>query len=101
MDRRIMEELISVIVLAYNAEKDIEKCLKSILNQTYRNIEIIVINDGSTDFTSNIIKNIGDERVRLIERENKGTYYSRVEGYKISNGKYIAYVDSDDYVEEN
>lgn len=96
-----MEELISVIVLAYNAEKDIEKCLKSILNQTYRNIEIIVINDGSTDFTSNIIKNIGDERVRLIERENKGTYYSRVEGYKISNGKYIAYVDSDDYVEEN
>src|SRR5574344_589398 len=100
MDRRVMEQLISVIVLAYNAEKDIEKCLRSILNQTYKNLEVIIINDGSTDSTSHIIKNIADERVRLIERENKGTYYSRVEGYKISNGNYIAFVDSDDYIEE-
>ena len=95
------EDLISIIVLAYNAEKDILRCLKSIMNQTYKNIEIIIINDGSKDKTSEIIRGIKDPRIKLIERENKGTYYSRVEGYEVSTGKYIMYVDSDDSIEKN
>ena len=95
------EDLISIIVLAYNAEKDILRCLKSIMNQTYKNIEIIIINDGSKDKTSEIIRGIKDLRIKLIERENKGTYYSRVEGYEVSTGKYIMYVDSDDSIEKN
>lgn len=93
-------ELISVIVLAYNTEQYINKCLNSILKQTYKNIEVIVINDGSTDKSSKIINKIAqkDDRVRVIERENKGRYFSRLEGYKKAKGKYILYVDSDDFI---
>ena len=95
------KDLVSIIVLAYNAENDILRCLDSIINQTYKNIEIIVINDGSKDKTGELVKNIKDPRIRLIERENKGTYYSRVEGYEVSTGEYIMYVDSDDCIEKN
>lgn len=97
------EELISVIVIAYNAKKYITRCLNSILNQTYDNIEVIVINDGSTDLTSSLIKRkmAKDKRIILIEHENRGTYLSRLEGYKKAKGKYLMYVDSDDYILPN
>lgn len=102
-EKVLEEELISIIVLAYNTEKYITKCLNSILNQTYKNIEVIVINDGSTDKTNSLIKRKmkKDSRVVLIEHENKGTYLARVEGYKKARGKYLMYVDSDDYIEKN
>lgn len=96
-------DLISIIVLVYNTEKYITKCLNSILNQTYKNIEVIVIDDGSTDRSNSLIKRKmkKDSRITLIEHENKGTYLSRVEGYKKARGKYLMYVDSDDYILKN
>ncbi len=97
------QDLISIIVLAYNTEKYIEQCLKSIKNQTYANLEIIVILDGCTDHTKNIVRRLakGDERIRMLVHENMGTCFCRIEGYLESQGKYIMYVDSDDYIELN
>ena len=97
------QELISIIVLAYNTEQYVNKCLKSILNQTYSNLEVIVIKDGSTDRSSKKINAIAsrDKRIKLIERENKGRYLSRLEGYKKAKGKYIFYIDSDDWIKKD
>ena len=96
-------ELISIIVLVYNTEQYVNKCLNSILNQTYSNLEIIVINDGSTDKSSNKIKRLAskDNRIKVIERENRGRYLSRLEGYKNSKGKYILFVDGDDWIKKD
>lgn len=96
-------EKVSIIVLAYNAEKYIQECLDSIINQTYKNIEVIIIDDGSKDNTKLIIENIAlnDNRITVYSRSNKGTYYSRIDGYRKSTGKYIMYVDSDDVIELN
>lgn len=96
-------ELISIIVLVYNTEQYVNKCLKSILNQTYDNLEVIVINDGSTDRSSKKINAIAsrDKRIKLIERENKGRYLSRLEGYKKAKGKYIIYIDGDDWIKKD
>lgn len=93
-------ELISIIVLVYNTEQYVIKCLNSILNQTYKNIEVIVVNDGSTDKSSQKINRLSlkDDRIKIVERENKGRYLSRLEGYKNAKGKYILYVDSDDWI---
>ncbi len=93
-------ELISIIVLVYNTEQYITKCLNSILKQTYEKIEVIVINDGSTDKSSQKINRIAarDKRVKVIERENRGTYQSRLDGVKKAKGKYIMFVDSDDWI---
>lgn len=96
-------DLISVIVLVYNNAKYVRKCLNSILKQTYENLEVIVINDGSTDRSIKIINQMAskDKRITVIDRENRGTYQSRLEGYKLAKGKFIMYVDSDDYIEKN
>lgn len=93
-------ELISIIVLVYNTEKYITRCINSIINQTYQNLEIIAINDGSTDKSSNKLKRLAlkDKRIRVIERENRGRYLSRLEGYRESKGKYILYIDGDDWI---
>ena len=61
---------VSIIVAAYNIENYIEKCIKSLINQTYKNIEIIIINDGSTDNTLNVIKKINDKRIKIISTSN-------------------------------
>lgn len=96
-------ELISIVVLVYNTEQYVVKCLNSILNQTYKNIEIIVINDGSTDKSAQKLNKLAnkDNRIRIIDRENKGRYLSRLDGYKEAKGKYIIYVDSDDWIAKN
>lgn len=96
-------ELISVIVLAYNVEKYIEQCLKSIIGQTYINLEILVILDGCTDKTKTIVNKIArkEPRIRIIEHKNMGTCLCRIEGYQEATGKYITYVDGDDYIEPN
>ena len=98
--KELEPDLISIIVLVYNTQKYVTKCLNSILNQTYQNIEVIVIDDGSTDLSNSLIKRKmkRDSRITLIEHENKGTYLSRLEGYKKARGKYLMYVDSDDYI---
>lgn len=98
--KELEPDLISIIVLVYNTQKYVTKCLNSILNQTYQNIEVIVIDDGSTDLSNSLIKRKmkRDNRITLIEHENKGTYLSRLEGYKKACGKYLMYVDSDDYI---
>lgn len=89
--------LVSVIMSAYNAEKYISESTKSILNQSYKNIEFIVINDGSTDNTLSLIKKFKDPRIILINnKKNKGLIYSLNRGLRLSKGKYIARMDADD-----
>ena len=94
---------ISIIVPAYNAEKYLEKCLESLVNQTKKNIEIIVINDGSTDDTEKIILEFKErypEMIKYFFQENSGQSVARTVGIEMAEGKYIAFVDSDDYVSE-
>ena len=99
----VKNELVSIIVPVYNVEKYIDQCLNNIINQTYRNIEIIIINDGSTDNSYNICKKYAsqDPRVIFLSQENKGVSYARNEGILCSHGEYITFVDSDDYIELN
>lgn len=94
---------VSVIVPIYNCEKYISKCLESILKQSYINIEIIIINDGSTDESEKIINKYKDkdDRILYYNQENRGPSATRNVGIEISKGCYIVFVDSDDTLEEN
>lgn len=95
-------DLISIIIPAYNNGIYINKCIESILNQTYRNIEIIIINDCSTDNTEDIIKKYltKDNRIAYYYNEkNMGVGYTRNKGIELAKGKYIYFLDSDDYIE--
>ena len=98
-----MEQLVSVIIPIYNSEKLREKCIQSIVEQTYKNLEIICINDGSTDNSENIIKKYmsNDKRIQLINQKNFGVSHSRNVGINLANGQYIMFVDSDDYIEKD
>lgn len=95
-----MNDLISVIIPAYNSEKTIRKCLESVLSQSYEELEVLVIDDGSTDMTSDIIKSImdTDSRVRYFHKKNGGQSSARNVGLKNLSGKYFTFVDSDDYI---
>lgn len=95
--------LISVIIPVFNREKCIEKCLESIIRQTYTNIEIVVVNDGSTDNSLNICKRFSseDSRMLLIDKTNNGVSSARNAGLDVSKGDFIAFVDSDDWVEQD
>lgn len=97
------EKKISIIVPIYNGEKKLRKCVDSILNQTYKNIEIILINDGSTDNTLNICNEYKNKNksVMVINQKNSGVSIARNNGIKIATGEYIGFVDSDDYIEKN
>ncbi len=97
------KEKISVIVSVYNTEKYVKKCIESILNQTYENLELILVEDKSTDNSLEILKEYENHpKVLLIENEeNKGLSYSRNIGLKKSTGKYVGYIDSDDYIEKD
>ena len=97
-----MESLISVVIPAFNAEKTISKCIKSILNQSYSNLDIIVVNDGSTDNTEKITKKIisEDKRVRLFTIKNQGVSHARNFGIDHAEGDFITFVDSDDYIDQ-
>lgn len=88
--------LISVIIPVYNAERYIKQALDSICNQTYKNLEIIIIDDGSSDQSKTIIETYQDKRLRFISRENRGLISSLNEGINICKGKYIARMDADD-----
>ncbi len=95
--------MVSVIVPAYNTEKYIGRCLRSILDQTFEDIEVIVINDGSTDDTLDVINAIADEdrRISVISQENHGLVYSRKQGILRASGEYVLFVDSDDYIDSS
>ena len=95
-----MKPLVSVIVPAYNAEKSIKKCIDSLLNQTLKEIEVIVINDCSPDNTLDILKEYGKKIVLIDNKKNLGPAASRNKGLDIAKGKYIGFVDSDDYVDK-
>lgn len=95
---------VSVIVPVYNTEQYLDKCLNSLVMQTLENIEIIVINDGSTDGSSQIINNYKEkypERFHVIEQKNSGQAVARNRGITACHGSYIGFLDSDDYMERN
>lgn len=93
------KELISIIIPAYNSQKYIADCLKATLAQTYRNIEVYVVDDGSTDNTVKIVEKCSnsDNRVKLIKLEHGGVSNARNVGISLSRGKYVCFFDSDDY----
>ena len=92
---------ISIIVPIYNASKYLKKCLDSLVNQTKKELEFILINDGSTDDSESIIKSYNDSRIKYFKRSNHGIGKTRNFGINKSTGKYIMFLDSDDYLEEN
>lgn len=92
---------ISIIVPIYNAENYLDKCIESLLNQTKKEIEIILINDGSTDNSEKIIKSYKDKRIKYFKNENQGIGKTRNFGIEKAKGKYLMFVDSDDYIDKN
>ena len=93
-------DLISVIVPVYNVEKYLNRCVDSIINQTYSNLEIILINDGSTDTSGKICDEYKkrDNRIHVIHQKNGGLSAARNAGIVIANGNYFIFVDSDDLI---
>ena len=98
MDRGI---LVSIVIPVYNVEDYLEQCLQSVINQTYKNLELIVINDGSTDSSGDIIERYVKKynNIICVNQKNSGLSYSRNVGLDKSNGKYIYFLDSDDFLE--
>lgn len=98
-----MKNLVSIIIPVYNAERYIERCINSALMQTYDNIEIIAVNDGSVDDTQVILEKISqiDSRLIIISKENEGVSRARNDGLKASKGELIAFLDSDDFYKPN
>ena len=99
----MVDEMISVVVPIYNKEKYLDRCLKTISEQTYRNLEIVLINDGSTDNTEEICKKWlkKDNRILYIAKSNGGVSDARNLGLEKSNGEYITFVDPDDYLKDD
>lgn len=97
-----MLPLVSVIVPVYNVEKYLEKCVDSLIHQTYQNLEIILVDDGSTDSSGEKCDNFAksDNRVHVIHQKNGGSSSARNTGLEICNGEYISFLDSDDYFSE-
>lgn len=95
-----MEELITIIIPVYNVEKYLNRCIQSVLNQTYKNLEIIMVDDGSTDSSPEICDKYEkrDSRIKVIHQSNGGLSDARNSGLEISKGEYVLFIDSDDYV---
>lgn len=93
--------MISVIVPVFNVEEYLEQCLESIINQTYRNLEIIIVDDGSTDNSASICDEYAfkDDRIQVIHQNNKGAANAKNMALGMATGEYLAFVDSDDYLE--
>ena len=94
-------EKVSIIIPIYNVEKYLRRCLDSIINQTYKNLEIICVNDGSTDGSAHILESYAkkDNRIKVIDKQNEGLSIARNKGLDIATGKYCYFVDSDDWIE--
>lgn len=90
--------MVSVIIPVYNSSKYLKECIDSVLNQTYKNIEVIIIDDNSTDNSVDIINSYKDKRIKLIKfKENSGVSACRNKGIELAKGDYITFIDSDDY----
>ena len=96
-----MQPCVSVIIPVYNIEKHLEKCLDSVIGQTLKNIEIIVVDDGSTDNSPRIIDRYArtDSRIVAIHKANEGLAYARKSGIEAAHGKYVQHLDGDDFLE--
>lgn len=101
MDKQV--DLITIVVPIYNIEKYVEKCIESIIGQTYKNIEIILVDDGSKDNSGKICDEFAtkDHRIKVIHKENGGLSDARNKGLEVARGKYIVFVDGDDYIEQD
>ena len=95
-------KMVSIVVPIYNVEKYLEECIQSVLGQTYSNLEIILVNDGSTDSCGKICEcyKKQDSRIQVLHKKNGGLADARNEGVKIATGEYLIFVDSDDYIDE-
>lgn len=102
-EMRKMEELISVIVPVYNVEKYLRRCVESILKQTYKKIEIVLVDDGSTDQSGEICNEYvkKDRRIHVIHKKNGGLSDARNAGLTVAQGEYVAFIDSDDFIHED
>ena len=98
-----MKKLISVIIPVYNVEKYIDQCIDSLTNQTYKDLEIILIDDGSKDNSGKICDEYAkkDSRISVIHKQNEGVSAARNTGLELAKGEYVAFVDSDDFVDSN
>lgn len=96
----MQEEIISIIVPIYNVEKYLDRCINSLLSQSYKNLEIILVDDGSPDNCPQMCDEylLKDSRIKVIHKKNEGLGYARNSGLSVATGKYISFVDSDDYV---
>ncbi|MCR5345503.1 MAG: glycosyltransferase family 2 protein [Lachnospiraceae bacterium] len=103
MGRDIANVKISVIVPVYNAAKYVRNCTESVLNSTHKNIELILVNDGSTDDSLQVLESIkaSDPRVVIIDKKNAGVSAARNDGIKASTGEFIHFIDSDDWIDNN
>ena len=99
----IKDRLVSVIIPVYNVEKYLEKCVLSVLNQTYKNLEIILVDDGSTDSSSELCEKLKtlDNRIIVVHKINGGLSDARNAGLNVCKGDYIFFLDSDDYIKSN
>lgn len=95
------DDLISVVVPCYNVEKYLEKCVESIINQTYQNLEIILVDDGAKDGTPDLCDKLAltDSRIKVLHKVNGGLSDARNAGIAVANGRYITFFDSDDWIE--
>lgn len=95
--------MISIIIPAYNAEQYIRRSIESCQNQTYSNLEIVVVNDGSKDSTSSLVREmqLDDSRIKLVEKENGGLVSARKEALKFVSGEFVFFLDADDVIDEN
>ena len=98
-----MKDLISIIVPVFNIEEYLSKCLISLINQTYSRIEIICVNDGSSDNSLGILENFSqkDSRIKIISQKNQGLSAARNTGIANAQGEYVVFVDGDDWVDVN
>lgn len=98
-----MEDLISIVVPIYNVERYLDKCVKSILDQTYKNLEVVLVDDGSTDKSSQICDEWKgkDNRIKVIHQENQGVSVARNVGIENSTGEWITFSDNDDYMDSD
>ena len=96
-------ELISIVVPVYNVKDYIKCCVESLIHQTYRNIEIILVDDGSTDESGKICDQLAerDSRIKVVHKKNEGLGYARNTGLENITGQYVTFIDSDDYVDKN
>lgn len=94
----MLNELVSIVVIGYNVEKTILDCLNSLIRQTYQNLQVVFVDDGSTDSTADKVKNIAanDDRVKYVLQENQGSNSARKKGFSESSGNYVLFVDGDD-----